>query len=362
MLLSRRLGFQLIALAFLSSVACEVLVGDTPSGPISCVPESFGTCPAGQMCAASGTCVQCPGGNCLVTVLDAGHDSTVPQAEAAAHDTGVDRHVSPPPDVGVDSGPTGVLGEACTSSARCESGLCATPGDLPALNLPSGVCSQTCCSNADCGGDFTCYATPGGNLCVATTVANCGSTCPTSCCGASGCGSGQACGLPASGTSPSCQSFQGDMSICYGGELPGGVGGDACDQASDCASGLCLQTGSGICPNTCTGPCCKDTDCSMDGSSTCQWVEITDSEGTPTQYALSCEKPPKNAMMTGAACTTTGGAPTPCSGNVCANDVCTGPCCTDADCGALTGAKCLPYNVALGGGTVALLVCQVPSR
>jgi hypothetical protein len=351
--LTRGLALRLVvvALATAAATACEVIVGATPSGPIQCEPVP-GACPGGQECLG-GTCVACAAPGCGVLV-DAGRDVTVIDAHAdSGHDAGVDVHVQPTPDTGVDSGPA-AIGHACTTNAGCASGFCAIPTDLPALGLAEGICSETCCSNADCGGaGFTCYPTPGGNLCVPTGVAKCSGACPTSCCGGSGCGGGEACGLPDGGATPYCYSFGGDQSICSFGT---GGGGDGCSLSTDCQSGLCL--GSGAC-GTCTTPCCQDSDCS--GSNKCQWEEIVDQDQTPTAFARACGAAASGAAKTGDSCTaTTSWAGTECAGGVCFNGTCTGPCCTDSDCAALTGGswKCLPYDVTLGSGAVPLLVCQ----
>jgi hypothetical protein len=244
----------------------------------------------------------------------------------------------------------GELGDTCTGDTACSSGLCATQTDLPML--PGNACSKTCCADTDCGGGFTCYPTLGGNLCVSTTLAGCrGATpCPTPCCGTMGCGGSDSCSFVDGGGAPSCNAYGGDDSLCSSNN---GAGGDGCDVDSDCQSGLCLQTGEGVCDDTCTGPCCQDSDCSSDGSQTCQWVEITDQEDTPIGFVRTCAQP-SGSKKTGSECS----SDMQCTGNVSAVGVCTGPCCTDTDCTPLGDKwKCLPYNTTLAG-TIPLLVCQ----
>jgi hypothetical protein len=350
--------FLVAAVASLAVVlgGCEAIVGDTVPSMIMCAPLVAGACGAGSECL-DGFCKTCANPGCVTFVMDAGHDTSVPMD--AGHDTSV------PFDAGHDAGhdvtveapmpeasAPAALGAPCSGNTGCASGFCATPGDIPSLNLSNGFCSAPCCADSDCVGTGTlgCYAAAGGNLCVPSTVEGCsGSSCLKACCGSTGCSTNDSCALPDGGAIPSCQPYGGDQSAC----ASDGAGGDDCDVNSDCQSGLCIG-GNGVCSNSvCTQPCCSDSQCS--GSDTCQWLEVT-LGGTPTGVVHACQ-PPAGSSKTGDSCTS-GSA---CAGNVCAGSICTGPCCTDSDCAGLPNGhwKCLPYEYPLSVGTIPVLACQL---
>jgi uncharacterized membrane protein YgcG len=190
---------------------------------------------AGPTCGAQGqTC--CSGSFCLY-----------PFSCASASNTCV---TAAPIDAGTpDAGAMRALGEPCTLSGDCASGLCQQ------LGFSGGYCTKNCGSQADCPGGSECSANPTGGAKVC--LKDC--SVPAGVGAAGGCRSGYVCdkantsldGLPV--CTPACASLTtcGAARACDSrGLCCGNVGfacceGATCGDGSTCSGGYCVPSGAG---------------------------------------------------------------------------------------------------------------------
>jgi hypothetical protein len=347
---------------FIGASGCEAIVGDA-SLNVACN-GVIGVCADGWECF-EGTCTICPDGVCGPVVLDGGHDT--------GHDVGAD--VGVPFDTGHDAGhDAGVdtappkpeaatllaIGQDCDANTACLSGLCVSSQDLHGVAIAgTSVCSLPCCTSADCntGGAAgnVCYPTEAGGLCVTAGAAGtCGGNCGTACCMHSDC-PGAECAL-------STTSFGGSVPSCQPGG--GGNNGDFCSQDSDCNDGVCADDGLGDTSCVSASTCCSDTDCTG-SSGACQWVTVSDADGSSMPVFRSCYNMGTGNKASGEACTTG----TDCVDGLCLQlpgqtaSLCTQACCNDLNCSsAVARWICEPASISISADqSVTLFVCGSPS-
>jgi hypothetical protein len=203
----------------------------------------------------------------------------------------------------------GPLGDECVIDADCEPGLlCGTTTILTTTIVPSTskpVCTKPCCTSEDCPAGFVCFGPgTGGSYCVAASRAM--------------------------RTPP---------------DVRGKTGGEICQLATECRSGLCL----GRCNNEPGTSCSKSTDCK---GSACVGFRCADTCCEPgncasgsvcrvmiadTHSVWACGEPnPSPAKDQAATCI----ANQDCKNDNCVvgnfpNRRCTPTCCSAADCTAL---------------------------
>jgi hypothetical protein len=303
-----------------------------------------------RLCATAVDCEvgeTCAGGVCerVRLVRDAG---------APAGDGGASPN--PPVDAGApvdaggaDAGPPGLpYGAVCARAADCASNLCLGP-----QGASSGRCTEACTTDADCFYPDTCLDIQGaGRFCgQAPSGRATGDPCPS---GASECASGL-CVDTMTGSGPICTQPCGGLPACPAGltcqPVPDGQGGAvavcipgsgggfgaSCGAAADCATGLCVGVGGG---GVCTA-LCASTPCPSGWS--CTLAE--DANGSPFRICA-----PAGAVggQFGDACAGSSG----CASGLCLFDArtssafCTQRCASHADCASVPGLRC----VALASG------------
>ena len=259
-------------------------------------------------------------------------------------------------------------------------GGCVGPEDCPA----PATCREATCTAGACGEQQL----PAGAPCPAG-VCDAGGAC-VDCLADTDCPQGQVC-LEATCAAPSCMDGKkngGETDLdCGGPQCPKCDPGDACQQASDCGTGVCTgdvcQSASctdvvkngGETDVDCGGPACpkcQDGDaCAVPGD--CQ---SNDCQGGLCKAAPTCSDALKNGQETDVDC---GGPTCPkcdpgescqlasdCTTSVCTANVCKAATCTDAvkngqetdvDCGGPTCPKCQIGKVCVVGSDCASNTC-----
>jgi len=375
---------------------CEIGIGaDVPA--FECV-NGPAVCPGTQVCDTlrshqciapctandCGAGLECDptSGLCLPAEASTGDDeeaspgdSSTPEADVSVNET------APPAETGpAETGPCRGVTCPCSGGASCNSGICADSSVVPTELWDAAgqvsFCTEPCCTSADCDAGSVCYAAGGspaaaGNYCVdpawigrstatgtqpgggsCQTGRDCrsglcsGSTCADTCCSTKGTNEPNQC---ATGTTCRFAKFPGaasaDMNfVAWCGQGGTGQNGANCSDDSACASELC----DGI--DGCSDACRNTADCSSGES--CAYVN----------------PPPPNDSAVVAACF--GGAGNGDQGSSCSSDndcksqfcdtttthECSDVCFANADC-TVTGWRCRPATLALGGGNFSVLAC-----
>jgi hypothetical protein len=293
-------------------------------------------CPVGQACDPTGACrvpdctfaLMCPGGQRCNT------DVTPAQCEDVATDcmmTGcgaglvcdpLSRLCEPPRE----------LGRACVADAQCvEGALCVARTALGLAAEDVGgdsVCTRACCSDTDCGAGARCWVSgTGARGCVPDTILRAG---PSGLPRDAACTSSDDCADEcALRLSPAYRTASRSAYTCG---APIGDSFVACEDSSECVSGICIEyCESFFCSSVCSAPCGATSDCT--GVETCGWL---DARGGFLQTCLLGQ----DGASAGAACA----SDTDCRDGACLSGAtgryCADVCCSDSQCPE--GARCRP--------------------
>lgn len=265
--------------------------------------------------------------------------------DAGVADTGVsESDAGATPDAGPpDMGPAGLpYGAPCSNASECQSTLCLAPA-----GTSTGRCTTRCATDDECFFPDTCLEVPGaGRLCGQSVAGKpTGAACPG---GASECASGL-CVDTMDGSGPICTETCSSLPSCppnmtcqpvpdgQGGALAvciNGSGrgfGEACTAARDCATNLCVSVGA-------SGVC----------TSLCNQVPC------PSGWSCVVAEDPSGAFRVCAPDSAVGGrfgdpctAASACQSNLCLLDprtnsaFCTESCISNADCTSVPGLACV---------------------
>lgn len=257
---------------------------------------------------------------------------------------------------------TGQTGDACTTGADCQSGLCI-----------NGMCADPCSSESDCPAGYTCQPTQvpltgGGTATIDVCVPE-----VTVCASDNDCTDPELCVVDRSGA---------DVTLECGPAVGPGALGDACANDAECASNLCID-------GLCSAPCEVANDCATDGSFVCEIESLTTGGGnadltvckprpadqclsdadcaggercvaskTATDVEFTCGTPNAGGGEVGATCATDAD----CAQNLCIGGTCSGPCQGLGDCASGQDYSCRVENVDLGNGnTDSAQICVAPT-
>ena len=189
---------------------------------------------------------------------------------------------------------------------------------------------------------------------------------PTPCRSDDDCSGSQVCAVDRSGNMVKL--------LCRAPNSMGGGVGDSCSKDADCASNLCRN-------GSCTKPCSRPIQCSMDGSWTCKEATVT-AQGGGTKKVNICQPAPAKMCITDGDCAgndqcvarkkpsaveflcdspNQGGGQlgdtcskdADCAKNLCVDGTCTKSCAGDTDCSSAANHVCKTTSVDLGNGNTA---------
>ncbi len=307
-----------------------------------------GTCPAGQECTASGTCIT-PGSCVQLTCMNAGPSNGPVQCGSVADGCGGTLNCG-----GCDGSTCGgggtpnVCGNQTCVPATCASlnATCGTPDNGCGTPLPS--CGTCTVAGQSCGGGGVPNQC-GGNGCTKTTCAKLGFNCGPA---ADGCGGVLQCGGCDGGTCggggvPSvCGSGTCTPETCKSLGFNCGPAGDGCGhtlQCGGCDGGTC---GGGGVPSVCGGSTCVPATCDNAGAG-----------GTAVQCGTAADGCGDALDCGGCDGGTCGGGGTP---NVCGSQTCVPQTCAEQGIGcgpagdgcgnAIQCPACTPPDTCGGGG------------
>lgn len=240
------------------------------------------------------------------------------------------------------------IGESCTDSEQCASGLCY-----------EGECASECGVQSDC---------PDGWLCIDRgDVALCEE--PTSCASDSDC----------EADSTRCVvDREEDVTVTCGPPAGEDELGDDCSADDDCAAGLCLD-------GQCSRPCESPSDCGDVDQWTCSGEDLGDGE----EVTVCVDRPPEGCLSD-EECSgddrcvartreeevkfvcgepNDGGAEgaesceddSDCAQNLCVDGACAEPCDGDEVCESAAGSRCVTESVEREDAEGTVSVCDVPA-
>lgn len=292
-----------------------------------------------RLCASALDCEvgeTCSAGVCQVVrfVGDAGAGGQPTDAGTSTPDGGS----------GVDAGPVGLpYGAVCAAASECASNLCLGP-----TGEDTGRCTRTCGADTDCAYPDRCLEIPGaGRLCaqeatglpVGAPCPNGPETCASGLCVDAQDGSGPVCTqqcapLPGCPPNLTCQPVPdgtgGAVAVCIPGQGRGF--GEACSAARECATQLCVGSGSsGVCTSLCSQVPCPTG-----------WACTLANDGSGNDFRVCAPEGAAGGGF-GAACTGASG----CQSGLCLHDArtgsafCTAYCSSSAECTGVAGLACV---------------------
>jgi len=186
-------------------------------------------------------------------------------------------------DAALVSGARG-LGEPCTDSAQCTSGMCFE--DVYPARPSRQYCTESCTTDGECGERFHCRTTASGGICILGERSDLGDPCAdnTDCVEGAFCaarGETRWCTALCDGGMPCRAGFEcvavGEVSVCV---PDAATTGESCTVPDECLSGVCASgagtDGGGACTRTCSpeNPCPTGLECrrTADGTAAvCVW-------------------------------------------------------------------------------------------